>query len=88
MLRGGQQGPTKMGINITKIGSKIKLSSEETRWQVPSSPKDNVPSRKKYLWRSILILLLLLLFSYSVISDSFATPWTVAWPGSSVHGIS
>ena len=31
--------------------------------------------------------MLLLLFSRSVVSDS-ATPWTVAQPGSSVHGIS
>ena len=29
-----------------------------------------------------------LLFSHSVVSNSFATPWTVAPPGSSVHGIS
>ena len=29
-----------------------------------------------------------MLFSHSVLSDSFATPWTVAPPGSSVHGIS
>ena len=27
-------------------------------------------------------------YSHSVVSDSFATPWTVALPGSSVHGIS
>ena len=31
---------------------------------------------------------LLLLFSHSVVSNSFVTPWTIAPPGSSVHVIS
>ena len=31
---------------------------------------------------------MLLSFSYQVVSNSFATWWTVACPGSSVHGIS
>ena len=34
------------------------------------------------------IILLLLLFSCSVMTDSFVIPWTVAPLGSSVHGIS
>ena len=39
-------------------------------------------------WRAMLLCLNMLLFSCSVVSDSFATTWTISPPGSSVHGIS
>ena len=39
-------------------------------------------------WRAMLLCLNMLLFSRSVLSDSFATTWTISPPGSSVHGIS
>ena len=35
----------------------------------------------------VMLLLCLLLFSCSVVSDSFETPWTVSLPGFSVHEI-
>ena len=56
-------------------------------WQhySPSHKTGNYPSGQTMLCADNRIPLL---FSCYVMSDSFVTPWTVAPPGSSVHGIS
>ena len=49
---------------------------------------EHLRSIDEFSTTKLCLLSLLLLFSRSVVSDSFATPWTCSPPGSSLHGIS